>query len=128
MHFYPAGDFTALADCEWNLFFGVRWLHNTPDAACFDWAITAVNVRVIRSIAERHWMLRNLTLEDLRPYIVQSLDSLEYVCRQLDIEWHEPKQPGDLHELLCGLKVRREREDSLVSNGARTMGEIWAEP
>lgn len=128
MHFYPAGDFKQLADCEWNLFPGVRWLHSTQDAACFDWAVNADGVRVVRSIAERHWILLNLTLDDVRPLIRIALKSLQYFCTTMNIEWHEPQEPEDLHELLCGLKVRRERENRLVGNGASTMGEVRADP
>lgn len=127
MHFYPAGDFPSLADCEWNLFNGVRRLHSTPDAACFDWAINSDNVRVVRSIAERHWMLLHLTLDDIRPKIIVSLNSLQYVCEQEKIEWHEPKEPEDLNELLLGLKTRRQRQHGVEPVGVREMETIQAD-
>ena len=127
MHFYPGGDFKTLADVEFNLFPGTRSLHSTPDAACFDWALNEDSVFVVRSIAERHWILRNLTLIDVRPLILSRLISLKMICAVNGIEWHEPKEPEDLHELLHGFKNRRSREAAVESNGAGKVGTVQAD-
>lgn len=126
-HFYSAGMYPALADIHYNIFPMTRHLHSTPDAACFDWALNKDSVFVVRSIAERHWILLNLTLIDFRPLIRSRLEFLEQICAIHGIDWQEPTQPEDLHELLHGFKNRRGREAAVESNGAGQVGTVQAD-
>ena len=118
MHVYPASLFPQLSDCEYNIFPGSRDLHSGREY-CFD-----LHDFGTRLVSERIWILMNLSLIEFRSIIRRRLQQLELTCKERNIVWPEPVEPGDLNELLCGFKVGRKREYEMAGVGIQEVGEV----
>jgi hypothetical protein len=98
-HWYPAGDFTLLADVPENIFAMERNHHSVRGKPCFDW--TQVDgVDVVRPVAQRRWMLENLTLDEFRAMVHKKIRVVGLYCNAHDIEFPEAEKPADYEALI----------------------------
>lgn len=85
-HIFPAGDFPALADFPENIVPAVRMCH-----ALFDTRADGSR----RPVSEKLWILRRITIEDIRPRINKALRLLSMRCTILHIDFPEEVAPYD---------------------------------
>lgn len=121
-HIVPAGDSKLLADFPQNIVPAVTYLH-----ALFDSRVDGSR----RPVSEKIWMLRNLTLDEVRPRINKALRLLALRCEILrrgkghNLYVPDPEAPPDE-------KVLRNWQDrggagSPVTHGVSTFSEVQAD-
>lgn len=98
-HFYPAGDYPALADLPENIFSMVRHLHSVIGKPCFDF-LQRDGVDIVRPVSQRRWMLENMTHEDFRRAIKVKIMVVGGVCEAHDIEFPDAEKPEDYVALI----------------------------
>lgn len=104
-HWYSAGDFGLLADVPENIFSMRRDHHSVPQTPCFDWT-QRDGVWAVRPIAERRWMLENMTLDEFRGIIHKKIRVVGLYCNAHDIEFPDAERPSD-YEALINQGVRQ---------------------
>lgn len=97
-HWYSAGDFPALADVPENIFAMYRECHSMSGLACFDFK-QVEGVDTVRSVAERRWLLENITLDDLLPMVRKKIHVVGMWCKKLGVEFPDAIQPSDYYAL-----------------------------
>lgn len=101
-HAFAAGDFPALANCPFNIFYIVRQCHSVRGEPCFDWK-QVKGVDIVRPVAERLWMLTNMVCEpmwDYRGAIRRALQLLAEECGRVRVEYPRmPVCPSDYYAL-----------------------------
>jgi len=100
MHIFSAGKHKLLADFFENIVPGNREHHTGPGGS-FDVRADGTE----RPVAERLWMLRQLSLEEVRPRINKAMRMLALRCEILHIQFPEPEAPIDE-------KILRNRQSS----------------
>lgn len=98
-HWYPAGDFHALADVPENIFAMRRDHHSVRGKPCFDW-VQRNGVDVVRPIAQRRWMLENLVLEEFKHMVHKKIRVVGLYCNACDIEFPAAERPEDYEALI----------------------------
>lgn len=99
MHWYPANDFTLLADVPENIFAGVRNHHSVRGKPCFDW-LQRDGVDIVRPVDQRKWMLENLTLDEFRPIIHRKIRIVGLWCEKHGYDFPDAKRPEDYEALI----------------------------
>lgn len=100
-HVFPAGDYPALANCPWDIFYIVRGCHSVRGEPCFDF-LQVEGVDIVRPVSQRIWMIENMMPEamwDYRPRVRRSLQLLAEECGRVGIEYPTPRNPPDYHKL-----------------------------
>lgn len=88
-HIYPAGDFPALADCEWNIVPIVRQCHSVRGQPCFDFR-QVDGIDIVRPVPERLWMVVNMMPEemwDYRSVVTRRLQLLALECDKVGVPY-----------------------------------------
>ena len=103
-HWYPAGDFTLLADVPENIFAMHREHHSMRGKPCFDF-VQRDGVDIVRPIAQRRWMLENLTLDEFRGIIHKKIRVVGLYCNAHDIEFPDAEKPEDYEALIYRVRL-----------------------
>lgn len=98
-HWYPAGDFAALADVPENIFAMNRDHHSVRGRPCFDF-VQRDGVDIVRPVAQRRWMLENLCLEEFRHIVHKKIRVVGLYCEAHNIEFPDAVMPEDYHALI----------------------------
>lgn len=98
-HFFPAGDFTILADVPENIFSMVRNHHSVRGKPCFDW-VQRDGVDIVRPVAQRRWMLENMSLDEFRPMVFKKIRVVGLYCNAHEIDFPDAEKPEDYEALI----------------------------
>lgn len=98
-HWYSARKYPILADVPEDVFAMNREYHNVPGKPCFDWK-QVDGVDIERPVAERRWMLENLTLQEFRHIIHKKIRIIGMYCNAHDIEFPDAEKPTDYEALI----------------------------
>lgn len=98
-HFYPAGDFTALADVPENIFAMNRDHHSVRGKPCFDF-LQRDGVDIVRPISQRRWILENLCMEQFKHIVHKKIRVVSLYCNAHDIEFPDSQEPEDYRALI----------------------------
>lgn len=102
-HIFSAGEYPSLADYFSNIVAVSRDIHSSSDKACLDFKWVN-GVRMVRPVAERLWMVQELSLDEFRPMIFEKLHTLENLCEKHKIFFPTPEKPSDYYSLIRGLR------------------------
>lgn len=98
-HFFSAGEYRRLADVPENIFAMNREYHSIPGKPCFDF-LQRDGVDIVRPVAQRRWMLENLTLDEFRVIIKKKIHVVQLWCDMYAIDFPEAEKPEDYEALI----------------------------
>lgn len=98
-HWYSAGDYTRLADVPENIFAMVPSHHSVRGKPCFDW-VQRNGVDIVRPVAQRRWMLENMTLDEFRGIIHKKIRVVGLYCNAHNVEYPDAEKPEDYEALI----------------------------